>query len=168
MRSWGHSSGKMHQDGPVSTGERRGNGNRSGALGCGLVKAPGRGDPEEAGTTWREGGAAAAAYRPRACGRPRASSPRPARDLPWNSKWPMLWPWASRAAALLKLPRRVLAWPPCGHQQLHVRASASSRRPPMPAARSLARLATAWGLQPTSAAESGAGSRGREPESDSQ
>lgn len=47
----------------------------SGALGCGLVKASGRGDPGEAGTTWREGGAAAAAYRPRACGRPRASKP---------------------------------------------------------------------------------------------
>lgn len=102
-----------------------------------------RGDPGEARTTWREGGAAAAAYRPRACGRPRASIPRPARDLPWNSKWPMLWPWASRAAALLKLPRRVLPWPPCGHQQLHVRATASSRRPPMPAARSTARRATA-------------------------
>lgn len=80
--------------------------------------------------------AAATAYRPRARGRPRASTPRSARpDLPWNSKWPMLWPWASRAAALLKLPLRVLPRPPCGHQQLHVRATASSRRPPIPAAR---------------------------------
>lgn len=115
------------------------------------------GDPGEARTTWREGGAAAAAYRPRARGRPRASTPRSARpDLPWNSKWLMLWPWASRAAALLKLPRRVLAWLPCGHQQLHVRATASSRRPPMPAARSVRSPGNS--LRP--AAHVGSGGRG--------
>lgn len=64
---------------------------------------------------------------------PSSLSPPP--NLPWNSKWPMRWPWASWAAVLLKLPRRVLPWLPCGHQQ-HVRATASSRSPPMPVSRS--------------------------------
>lgn len=86
--------------------------------------------------------------------------PSALRDLPWNSKWPMLWPWASRAAALLKLPRRVLAWPPCGHQQLHVRATASSRRPPIPAAHTARSLARSPGNRLRPAAHVGSGGRG--------
>ena len=84
------------------------------------------------------------------------SSLSPAPNLPWNSKWPMLWPWASRAAALLKLPRSVLPWLPGGHQQ-QVRATASSRSPRIPASCSVPtpQPLTARGRGPTSTAWDG-------------